>query len=33
MLSNYAQNAVQNALQILFSKTEFWMYAFQNGKI
>ena len=33
MLSKYAQNAVQNALKILFGKTNFKMHAFQNGKI
>ena len=25
-----SQNAIQNAIQMLFSKIEFWMHAFQN---
>ena len=33
MLSKWAQNAVQNALKMLFGKTDFKMHAFQNGKI
>ena len=30
MFLKCTQNTVQNALQILFGKTELWMYAFQN---
>ena len=30
MFLKCTQNTVQNALQMLFGKTELWMYAFQN---
>ena len=33
MLSKCTQNAVQNALKILFGKTDFKMHVFQNGKM